>query len=141
MLYWLANILPYWMFYLVPVVFALLLVLVRFVPVPIPNRLPITYVLHIFLCVGLFLSGYAASHSAWQLRAQQLQAAAQAVEQQAQQATAEVQTRVVTKTKIVRERGENIVQYIDREVVKHDNLCEIPTEIVDAHNKLVEAPK
>jgi hypothetical protein len=49
--------------------------------------------------------------------------------------------KVVTKTLVVRERGDDIVRYVDREVVKYDSKCEIPKEAVSAVNKAAEGVK
>jgi hypothetical protein len=42
---------------------------------------------------------------------------------------------------VVKERGKDIVQFVDREVVKYDNKCEIPQPFVDAHNRAAEKVK
>jgi hypothetical protein len=53
----------------------------------------------------------------------------------------------VTKTQVIRTRGETITKYIDREIVKYDEkfakggMCEIPQEFIQAHNSAAEAPK
>ena len=44
-------------------------------------------------------------------------------------------TKVVTKREYYKLKGNDIVQYVDREVVKYDNTCPIPREFVDAVNK------
>ena len=49
--------------------------------------------------------------------------------------------KVVTKTNVIREKGKDVVQYIDREVVKYDSKCEIPKEAVIAVNKAAEGVK
>ena len=42
---------------------------------------------------------------------------------------------------MVKEKGKDIIQYIDREVVKNNDVikyvenCPVPKEIVDAHNQ------
>ena len=44
------------------------------------------------------------------------------------------------KTKVVKEKGRDIIQYIDREIVKKEEIvkfvenCPIPKDIIDAHN-------
>ena len=43
-------------------------------------------------------------------------------------------TKVVKDTQVVREKGKTITQYVDREVVKYDNKCELPNEVIRAHN-------
>lgn len=136
MLYWLANLLPAWLFYLVPLAGFAALVVLHLVPLPGLHVKPLRWAATGVLVVGAALSGYVASHNDWQQRAQQLQQLAQQTQQQSQQANAEIQTRVVTKTKIIREQGEAVVKYIDREVVKYDQQCSIPNEVVDAHNRV-----
>jgi transcriptional regulator of nitric oxide reductase len=49
--------------------------------------------------------------------------------------------KTVVKTQVVRERGKDIVRYVDREVVKFDANCVIPQEFVTVHNRAAEAPK
>jgi hypothetical protein len=52
----------------------------------------------------------------------------------------EIQEKIVEKTKVIRERGRDIIQYIDKEVVKKEEVikyienCPVPKEIIDAHN-------
>jgi hypothetical protein len=53
----------------------------------------------------------------------------------------EIVQKIVTKTQVVRERGRDIVQYVDREVVKFDATCVVPKEFVSTHNRAAEAPK
>ena len=54
---------------------------------------------------------------------------------------------MITKTQIVRTRGEDIIRYVDREVIKYDEkfakggICEIPQEFINAHNDAAEAVK
>lgn len=58
----------------------------------------------------------------------------------ATQRNIEIQTQVVTKTKVIREKGDTIVQYVDRvvtqdkEVVKFIENCPIPPSIVKTIN-------
>jgi hypothetical protein len=55
--------------------------------------------------------------------------------------------KVVKKTEYIKTRGEDIINYIDREVVKYDTkfapggVCEIPKEFIKAINDAAEAPK
>ena len=43
--------------------------------------------------------------------------------------------KVVTKTQVVKQRGEDIIKYVDKEIVKYDNTCVIPKEFIEAHNR------
>ena len=55
--------------------------------------------------------------------------------------------KVVTKTQIVKTRGQDIIKYVDKEIVKYDTkfapggVCEIPKEFIEAHNRAAEVPK
>ena len=52
-----------------------------------------------------------------------------------------IKDRLVTKTEIVKVRGEEITKYIDREIVKYNTQCEIPKEFITQHNRAAEQPK
>lgn len=45
-----------------------------------------------------------------------------------------VVTRVVTKRDVVKEKGSTVTEYIDREIIKYDDKCEIPKQVIIAHN-------
>ncbi len=75
------------------------------------------------------------------------------IEEKSKEKNVEIQEKVVTQTKVVKEKGKDIIQYIDREVVKKEEVvkfienCPIPKDIIDAHNaaatlnKAIEAKK
>ena len=58
-----------------------------------------------------------------------------------------IETKVVTKTQYIKQRSEEIIKYVDKEIVKYDTKflpggeCEIPKEFIVLHNKAAEAPK
>ena len=52
-----------------------------------------------------------------------------------------IEKKYITKTQIVKQRGDDVIKYVDREVVKYDTQCVIPQEFVDAHNRAAEQPK
>jgi len=62
-------------------------------------------------------------------------------EEQSVQETVKIETKYVNKTQVIRERGEDVLKYIDREVVKYDSTCIIPKEFIEAHNKAAEKLK
>jgi hypothetical protein len=53
---------------------------------------------------------------------------------------------VVNNTKIVKERGEEVIKYVDKEVVKYDTKfiaggeCEIPKQFIISLNKAATPP-
>lgn len=94
----------------------------------------------VLVTLALWLCGAQYAHRTWQAAAQELQAQVAAAQAQAQAVAARVETRVVTRTQVVKQRGRDVVQYIEREVTKGDVGCVIPPEFVSAHNRAAETP-
>jgi hypothetical protein len=57
-----------------------------------------------------------------------------AAEAESKQANAVLDKKGTEKIRVIREKGEIIKQYIDREVTKYDATCVIPSSVVKAHN-------
>ena len=93
------------------------------------------------IVIGLYMIGAISNNDAWLARVKDLEVKVAEAEVKSATVNTEIVQKTVTKTQIVRERGQDIVQYVDREVVKYDNNCVIPKEFVTAHNKAAEAPK
>jgi hypothetical protein len=76
----------------------------------------------------------------------EVEAQLRVAEQQSAQENTRIETRVVKKTEYITRRGSDIVQYVDREIVRYDTKfapggqCEIPREFIKAHNQAAEAP-
>ena len=77
----------------------------------------------------------------WQQAAKELQAQVEIAEAKSQIVNEVIKDRIVFKTQLVKQRGENTTEYITREVVKYDNTCVIPPEFIKAHNSAAEQPK
>jgi hypothetical protein len=89
----------------------------------------------------IFIFGMLWSNNAWKQAAQTLQARVDVAEAKSQTVNETIRERVVYKTQVVRQRGEENTKYITREVVKYDTQCVIPPEFVQAHNTAAKAPK
>ena len=67
-------------------------------------------------------------------------------EQRANDANTKVETKIVEKTKIIREKAKTQIQYVDRivsqdkEVIKYVENCPVPKVIIDELNKAAEGP-
>ena len=55
-------------------------------------------------------------------------------EAKSQKTNVEIVEKIVKDTEIVRVKGKTVTEYIDREIVKYDNFCELPAEVIRAHN-------
>jgi hypothetical protein len=42
--------------------------------------------------------------------------------------------KIVKDTQVIHEKGKTITQYIDREIIKYDDKCNLPVEVIRAHN-------
>ena len=140
---WILQWLPWWLFY---VVLALGLVglvvtyLLKFIPLPIIHvyKTPLQIGSIILVVIGVYMLGSIANERVWQARIKELEVKLAQAEAEGAKENIKIVEKVVVQQKIVRERGQNIVQYVDREVVKYDNKCEIPQPFVDAHNRAAE---
>lgn len=114
--------------------------LTRWIPGVAAYRTPLQVFGAIVLMFGIYLQGGRANEAQWQARVQELELKLAQSQVDSGKKNIEVQTQVVTKTRVLREKGEEIIRYIDREVVKNQEViryieqCPVPKEIIDAHN-------
>lgn len=87
------------------------------------------------VAMSIFIFGLQHADTRWQQAALELEAKVAVAEAESKTVNAQVETKVITKTQVVKQRGETVVKYIDREVVKLDERCVIPSEFVRAHNQ------
>jgi membrane protein implicated in regulation of membrane protease activity len=139
---WMLNLLPDWIFYAILAIGTLGLLLLKFTPfIPTIYRTAIAPVLFLFFVFGIFMCGSIYASKDWVARVKEMQEKVAAVEQQSKEENVKIVTKVVKKTEVVRERGKDIIQYVDREVTKYDSQCVIPKEFVKAVNDAAEQPK
>jgi len=81
------------------------------------------------------MSGAIWNEDAWKARVAQLEKEAAEANAKSGQVTVETVTKYVDRTKVIREKGEQIVRVVDREVVKYNDICKMPEEVVRIHNE------
>ena len=86
------------------------------------------------LVLGVWLRGGYDTEMAWRDKVANLESKVKISEEKSKEANTKIVTKVVVKREYYRTRGEDIVQYVDREITKYDNTCPIPKEVVKAHN-------
>jgi uncharacterized membrane protein len=147
---WILQWLPNWIFY--GIFFAGLLGLLatyvmKFIPFVYVYRTPIQAISILAIAIGTYMSGAISNEEAWQAKVKEMEAKVAAAEVQSVKENIKIVEKVVIKTQIVRTRGQDIIQYVDREIVKYDTkfapggVCEIPKEFIKALNDAAEAPK
>lgn len=137
---WILQFLPNWIFYI-----TLLAGIVAFVVVKFIKFLPQAQLVQLGGAAGalfsVFMIGAISNNDAWLDRVKELETKVAQAEAQSAQANTDIVEKTLVKTQVIRERGRDIVKYVDREIVKHDLNCVIPKDFVLVHNRAAEAPK
>jgi hypothetical protein len=100
----------------------------------------------LLLVAGVYFRGGYGVEIAWRERVAEVEARLRAAEEQSVKENVRIQERVVKKTEYITRRGQDIIQYVDREIVKYDvkfapgGQCEIPREFITTINRAAEAP-
>ena len=113
---------------------------VRFIPFVNTYRIPVQIAGILLLTLGVYFQGGYSTEMAWRERVREVEDKLHIAEKQRAEVNTEIVTKVVTQTRIIRERGQDIVKYVDREVVNNQEVikfvenCPIPEIIVNTHN-------
>jgi hypothetical protein len=140
---WMLGLLPEW-FWTTLLIAGLVGLLASFILKRIPfisqYRYPIQIVGIIFTFVGVYYQGGIDNEAKWQARVKEMEEKVAAAQVESAETNKAIETKVITKTKIVKEQGQVIYQYIDREVVKDKEVikfvenCPIPAVIINTIN-------
>jgi len=147
---WILQWLPNWIFYLM--FFAGLLGVVatyvmKFIPFVYVYRTPIQVASVILIAIGTYMSGAISNEEAWVARVREMEAKVAEAEAKSAKENVKIVEKVVKRLEVVRVRGNDVIQYVDREIVKYDTKfapggqCEIPKEFIKALNDAAEPPK
>lgn len=134
------KFLPDVLFYLLFLAGIIGSVLIRLLPEIAYTKL-LKIVFGVLVLLGIYLIGGLHDNLAWQARVKELELKIAQSEVASTKENSKIETRIITKTNTVHERGQEVIKYVDREVVKYDTSCQIPNEFVSAHNKAAEATK
>ena len=91
--------------------------------------------------LGVYLEGAMADNNEWLAKVKELEARVAIAEEKSKTENVKVEQQIVEKTRVVKEKGRDIIQYIDREVVKNNEIvkyvenCPVPKEVLDVHNQ------
>jgi hypothetical protein len=147
---WIISFLPDWVVHAITIVGVLGTVvgfLLGMIPVIKTYILPIRVISILLLSAGLYLEGGLADYKVWEAKVKEVEAKLAEAELQSAKENTKIVTKVITKTQIVKTRGQDIVRYVDREIIKYDEkfakggICEIPQEFIKAHNDAAESVK
>jgi hypothetical protein len=130
----LLNFIPDWFFPLLATLSLAVFFITKYL-----RLLPYSQVLHYLsipvFAVSLFFIGANWNNNYWLAKVKEVEAKLAVAEAASAQENTKIVEKVVTKRELVRVQGNEIIKYVDREVVKYDENCKIPEPVVEAHNK------
>jgi L-cysteine desulfidase len=95
----------------------------------------------------VWLRGGYDTEMAWRAKVAEAEARVAVAEQQSKETNTVIEQKIVEKTKVIKGKTEYITQYLDREVVKKEEIikyieqCPVPKEIIDIHNQAADMNK
>jgi predicted tellurium resistance membrane protein TerC len=138
---WLLNFLPDWTFSVLFFIGIALYLVTKTVKI-LPYSTLIQYTSIGIIFFATYFSGSKSMNDQWIKRAHDLEVKVKELETKSAEENVKVVEKVVTKKQVVKERGEDIVKYIDREVVKNEQVIKyietcpkLPDEVVTTINK------
>lgn len=94
----------------------------------------------VLLALGVYFRGGYAVEAEWRERVAILEQKIQDAEQRSREVNVVIKEKVVTKTRVIREQGETIVQQVDR-IVPVEKDCAVPKEAIEVHNEAARMNK
>ena len=75
----------------------------------------------------------------WRAKVAELEAKLKVAEEKSQQVNTVIQEKVVVQTKVVREKANTIIKYIDRPAIaEYDKKCPIPKDAIEVLNEAAD---
>ena len=93
----------------------------------------------VLLVLGVYFRGGVAVEQQWRERVAAVEAQLAIAEKASAEANRQIDTRVQKQVTSIRQRMTYVRQYVDREVVRYNDQCQIPQPFIDAHNRAAEA--
>jgi hypothetical protein len=160
---WILTVLPEWVthaIFAVGVLGTIAGFILGFVPFVRAYKFAIQVISLLILTLGVYLEGGLADSKEWELRVKEMEAKVAKAEAQSANKNVEIQEKIVEKTKVIREKGRDIIKYVDKwntkeiikevegperirreEVIKYIENCPVPKEFIDLHNQATELNK
>jgi hypothetical protein len=112
-----------------------------FIPFVKQYKLAIQIASLFIFALGVYLEGGLADNKEWTAKVKELESKLAIAEERSKTENVKIEEKIITKTQVVKQKGQDIIQYIDREIVKNNDVikyvenCPVPKEIIDAHNQ------
>lgn len=141
---WMLQFLPDFVFHLITIIGILGIVasfFFGFIPFVSQYKLPIQVGSIIALVIGLYFEGGIANEAIWQAKVKEMEVKVAEAQAKSAAENTKLVEKIVYKDKIIKERGQDIIKYVETEIVKYNDQCVIPKEFITAINRAAEQPK
>jgi hypothetical protein len=101
-----------------------------------PYKLPLQIAGAATLIISTWFLGAASNEKKWQNEIKDLKEKLEIAENKSKEENIKIEEKIVTKTKVIKEKGEEIIKYIDKntEIIKFVEQCPLPKEAIEIHN-------
>ena len=131
---WILSFLPDWLFYAIALASFIALVAATFLKViPFIGKyaIPIQLLSFVILLISIFLCGGLANEASWQLKVAKTNAEIAELKVKSEKVSTKVVTKYIDRIQVVKEKGNEIVKYVNKE---SDSKCELPNSFVVLHD-------
>ena len=147
---WIISFFPNWVFHLLLIAGILGTVagfVLSMVPLIQKYIFPIRIISILLLSFSLYIEGGLTNEESWQLKVKEVEAKLALQEVKSQAETVKIVEKVVTKTAYIKTKGQDIIKYLDKEVVKDNEVIRyvetcpaIPQVILKSVNEAATIP-
>lgn len=88
----------------------------------------------VILAISTYMIGGYGVEYEWRQKAAELEKKINEGKVESAKVTVETVEKIVTQKQIVKQKGEDVIKYVDREIVKYNERCDIPVEVIKAHD-------
>jgi len=152
---WLMDFMPDWIFHAILLAGSLGLIasfILNFIPTFKLYHLPLQVISVLLIALGIWFEGAMSNQAEWEAKVKDLEVKVAEAQAQSQEENIKIVTKTVKQIQVIREQGQNIITYVDKEVVKDREVvkfvenCPIPEIIISTHNaaalnKIIEDKK
>ena len=135
--FWILTFVPAFVFHLALIAGVIGLFVAAFLGAfPIINqyKLPIQLVALVLTIGAVFFQGALAYKNSVAVEVAELKLRLKNAEVKSIETNTEIVEKIVTDTQIIREKGQTITEYVDREISVYNDRCILPKEVINAHN-------
>ena len=94
----------------------------------------------VLLVAGVYFKGGYSTEMMWRERVAEVEKQLEEAKKASEKVNTVVETKVITKTKIIKQQGETIIQRVDN-LIPVEKDCSLPKEAVEVHNEAARMNK